>query len=192
MQYVIDTLSSVIPGCNTLKAESIAVIVHNKGKCQIYHGNLKESIYLYAQLIKYGLHVSVQWFWFINIFLYIQDMTKTNIIVNLQVDGLHSWPDARRVFPEVGFLADVHRHMFHVQLKKRVTHDDRDVEFIMFKRDVLDYLHLKYFRDEYNCHFFGAMSCEMIAKELMEYFDCVYVSVYEDAENGAECYVEHL
>ena len=90
-------------------------------------------------------------------------MTKTNIIVNLQVDGLHSWPDARRVFPEVGFLADVHRHMFHVQLKKRVTHDDRDVEFIMFKRDVLDYLHLKYFRDEYNCHFFGAMSCEMIA-----------------------------
>jgi len=60
MQYVIDTLSSVIPGCNALKAESIAVIVHNKGKCQIYHGNLKESIYLYAQLIKYGLHVSVQ------------------------------------------------------------------------------------------------------------------------------------
>jgi hypothetical protein len=115
---------------------------------------------------------------------------KTNVIVNLAVDGLHSWPDARKVFPEVGFLADVHRHMFHMTLKKKVTHDDRDVEFIMFKRDVLDYLHLKYFHEQYNCHFFGPMSCEMIAKELLEYFDCVYVSVFEDAENGAEVSID--
>lgn len=115
---------------------------------------------------------------------------KINVIVNLAVDGLHSWPDARKVFPEVGFLADVHRHMFHMTLKKRVSHDDRDIEFIMFKRDVLDYLHLKYFHAQYNCHFFGPKSCEMIAKELLEYFDCVYVSVFEDAENGAEVSID--
>jgi len=115
---------------------------------------------------------------------------KTNIIVNLSVDGLHSWPDARKVFPEVGFLADVHRHMFHVTLSYRVSHSDRDREFIMFKRDVLDYIHLKYYRQEYNCHFFGAMSCEMIAEELLEYFGCEWVEVFEDGENGARVEID--
>lgn len=114
---------------------------------------------------------------------------KTNVIVNLQLDGMHNWPDAKKVFPEVGFLSDIHRHVFHVTLKKTVHHDDRDIEFVMFKRDVQEYLRNKYYRRDYRSHFFGAMSCEMIAKELLEYFDCVYVSVFEDGENGAEVYI---
>lgn len=114
---------------------------------------------------------------------------NTNVIVTLKIDGMHNWPDARKIFPEVGFLSDLHRHEFHVTLKKRVNHDDRDVEFIMFKRDVQDYLRKKYYREDYRSHFFGAMSCEMIAKELLEYFECVYVSVWEDGENGAEVYI---
>ena len=65
---------------------------------------------------------------------------NTNVIVKLQVEGLHNWPDAAKVFPEVGFLSDLHRHMFHITCKKKVNHDDRDVEFIMFKRDIQDYL----------------------------------------------------
>ena len=114
---------------------------------------------------------------------------KTNVIVKLELDGMHNWPDARKVFPEVGFLSDVHRHVFHITAKKYVMHNDRDVEFIMFKRDVQDYLRNKYYREDYRSHFFGAMSCEMIAKELLEYFDCEYVSVFEDNENGAEVYI---
>jgi len=116
----------------------------------------------------------------------------TNIIINLQVEGLNNWPNAKQVFPDVGFLSDMHRHIFHFQLKKRVNHDDRDVEFIRFKRDVQDYLHLQYYMEEHRCHYFGAMSCEMLAKELVEYFDCVYVSVFEDGENGAEVIVGEL
>jgi len=116
-------------------------------------------------------------------------MVTTNVIVKLAVDGLHSWPDAKKVFPEVGFLSDVHRHMFHFKAKKRVNHDDRDVEFIMFKRDIEEYLHDRYWKQEYRSHFFGSKSCEMLAKEILEYFDCEYVSVFEDDENGAECYV---
>ena len=111
---------------------------------------------------------------------------KTNVIVNIQVDGLHNWPDAKNVFPEVKFLSDPHRHMFHVTCKKRVNHDDRDVEFIIFKRDVKDYLNLKYYDDKERCLSFGPKSCEMIAKELTEHFDLVYCSVFEDDENGAE------
>ena len=48
---------------------------------------------------------------------------KTNVIVKLQVDGIHCWPDAEEVFPEVGFLSDPHRHMFHITCKKRVNQD---------------------------------------------------------------------
>ena len=114
---------------------------------------------------------------------------KTNVIVTMAVEGLHNWPDARNIFPEVGFLSDIHRHVFHITMKKEVFHDDRDIEFIMFKRDVQDYLKMKYHRDDYRCHFFGSKSCEMIAKELLEQFDCIYVSVWEDDENGAECYI---
>jgi len=60
MDHVIETLSGIIPGCNVIKANSIALIVHNSGKCQIYHGFMKEAIYLYAQLVRNGLTVSVQ------------------------------------------------------------------------------------------------------------------------------------
>ena len=112
----------------------------------------------------------------------------TNIVVKLAVDGLHSWPDAKRVCPEVGFLSDIHRHMFYFTVKKRVNHDDRDVEFIMFKRDIEEYLLDKYYNMQYRSHYFGAKSCEMLAREVLEYFDCKYVSVFEDNENGAEVY----
>lgn len=117
---------------------------------------------------------------------------KTNVIVKLQVDGTHNWPMAANFFPEVAFLSDIHRHVFHITLKKAVNHDDRDVEFIMFKRDVLDYLRDKYYDFNSRTHAFGAMSCEMIARELLTHFDCRYVSVFEDDENGAEIEVEHL
>ena len=113
---------------------------------------------------------------------------KTNVIVKLQVEGLHHWPDAAKVFPEVGFLADIHRHIFHITCKKKVNHDDRDVEFIMFKRDVEDYLHQLYWDNESRCMLFGPMSCEMIARTLYEHFDLEYCSVFEDNENGAEIY----
>ena len=113
---------------------------------------------------------------------------NTNVIVKLQVEGLHNWPDAAKVFPEVSFLSDLHRHMFHITCKKKVNHDDRDVEFIMFKRDVEEYLNQEYWDSETRCLLFGSKSCEMIARELYEKFELMYCSVFEDNENGAEIY----
>jgi hypothetical protein len=112
-------------------------------------------------------------------------MSKTNIIVNLEFDGIHNWPAAKEMLPEVAFLSDLHRHKFFVTCKKRVTHDDRDVEIIMFKRDILDYLS-KYFDLQLRSYLLGAMSCEMLARELFQRFDLVYCSILEDNENGAE------
>ena len=114
---------------------------------------------------------------------------KTNIIVKLEIEGLHNWPDAQAIVPEVGFLSSMHRHKWFITAKKQVNHDDRDVEFIMFKRDILDYLLEEYYNNDTRTHEFGAKSCEMLAKEIMEAFECNYVSVFEDNENGAEVYL---
>lgn len=115
---------------------------------------------------------------------------KTNVIAKLELEGLHNWPDAKKVFPEVAFLSDMHRHKWYITAKKQVFHDDRDVEFIMFKRDIEEYLRAKYWREDLRTHMFGAKSCEMLAREILEKFNCEYVSVFEDNENGSECYIE--
>ena len=46
---------------------------------------------------------------------------KTNIIVTLQVEGVHHWPNAKNVFPEVGFLSRSHRHIFNITSKKQIS-----------------------------------------------------------------------
>lgn len=108
---------------------------------------------------------------------------KTSVVISFQMEGIHSWPEARQVFPDVGFLSDPHRHMFHFKLYKEVFHDDRDVEFIRWKREVMNYLRTRY-TDGY-CLNFGRMSCEQIATELAEQYDCYKCEVWEDGENGA-------
>ncbi|MBP6424146.1 MAG: hypothetical protein KA278_00335 [Flavobacterium sp.] len=99
------------------------------------------------------------------------------IIINLQVEGLHQWKDCP--IKEVDFLKDRHRHIFHICIKKTVSHNDRDIEIIYLKREVLNYLGTQPIE-------FGNKSCETIAEELLKEFDADYVSVLEDNENGAE------
>ena len=110
----------------------------------------------------------------------------TNVIVKLQIEGTHHWPDAKNVFPEVKFLSEPHRHIFYITCKHGVHHDDRDVEFIMFKRDIAEYIEQEYYDEKNRIHEFKSMSCEMLARELMDKFQLKYCSVFEDNENGAE------
>ena len=110
--------------------------------------------------------------------------TKTTVIVKLAVEGAHAFEKAKDLFPEVAFLSDRHRHIFNITAAKEVFHDDRDVEFIMFKRQITDYIDRQYYKTSKMCEF-GNMSCEMIAREILEKFDCVWVEVWEDNENGA-------
>ena len=111
---------------------------------------------------------------------------KTYVIVRLQVEGLHNFPAAGELFPEVAFLAHEHRHLFHIEAKVEVFHDNRDKEFIMLKREIEWYLGKSYYNEERKVHVFGPMSCEMIARELLNEFNCKSVKVWEDLENGAE------
>jgi len=54
---VINGLKNYLPECSVLRAEQIAQIVHNKGKCQIYTGFGPQAFMIQSQLIKRGLLV---------------------------------------------------------------------------------------------------------------------------------------
>tara|TARA_B100001057_G_scaffold409402_1_gene424062 strand:- start:266 stop:607 length:342 start_codon:yes stop_codon:yes gene_type:complete len=103
---------------------------------------------------------------------------KTNIIVKLTYAGIHCWKDCPLEL--VKYLRHPHRHTFYITCKKEVNHDDRDIEIILFKKNILDYIDTVYNGD------FGTMSCEMIAKDLVLEFGLNYCEVLEDNENGAE------
>jgi hypothetical protein len=105
------------------------------------------------------------------------------VYCTLQVEGIHSWPGCP--FDEVAYLRVPHRHVFHIKAYKKVTHSDRDVEFIMLKHQLQTHLEVEYYDTTMKCCLFGAKSCEMLAKELIEKFDLVACDVNEDGENGA-------
>jgi hypothetical protein len=108
---------------------------------------------------------------------------EKRIIVKLNIEGLHYWLDCP--IEEVAYLKQLHRHMFHIKIEKNVTHNDRDIEIIEFKHNILQYLRLKYYNSVARTHCFNNMSCEMIAQEILETFDADSVEVLEDNENGA-------
>ena len=58
--YVITSLTTLLPMCNTLRAEQIAMIVHNNNECNIYSGFAPEIYILYANLQKIGLKVQIR------------------------------------------------------------------------------------------------------------------------------------
>lgn len=103
--------------------------------------------------------------------------------IKLQIEGFHNFPDATKVFGEdVDFLEVRHRHNFNIVAKKAVSHDNRDREFILLKREVESYFERTYGRPAE----FGAMSCEAICRDLQEAYDFNYVYCDEDGENFAE------
>jgi hypothetical protein len=118
---------------------------------------------------------------------------KRQIWVTWQKEGIHKYP-AAATDPalatgdeyDVSFLANPHRHMFHFRVWIDVFHNDRDVEFIQFKR---------WCESLYSGH--GAVlsldykSCEMMADDLYIQIASrypnrvVWIEVSEDGENGA-------
>lgn len=110
-------------------------------------------------------------------------LVKQHTVVYCTVlfEAIHNWPSCP--FEEVSYLRDPHRHVFHIKAYKLVYHDDRDVEFIMLKHQVEQYL-----KDKYPTGKLGATSCEMLARELTEKFDLCQCEVSEDGENGAIMY----
>jgi hypothetical protein len=122
----------------------------------------------------------------------IVDAAERKIWVTFRKEGIHRYP-AAATDPklntageyDVSFLASPHRHIFHFRVWIDVFHNDRDIEFIQFKRwleslysgsDIVLALDWK--------------SCEMIADDLYTQIAgryperAVWIEVAEDGENG--------
>lgn len=113
---------------------------------------------------------------------------KTTVVVKLQVEGLHQWKDA----PDgpISFLREPHRHIFYIQCEKQVNHADRDIEIISLKREIEEYLMVRFYAVELKIHNFMGMSCEMIGLILVDTFNLSFCEVLEDNENGARIYAK--
>ena len=117
-------------------------------------------------------------------------MSQDMIWVTFRKEGVHRYP-AALTDPklatgdeyDVSFLGHPHRHMFHFKVYLEVFHDDRDVEFIQFKR----WLENLYNQGTLALDF---KSCEMMADDLhgqisSKYTDRkIWIEVSEDGENG--------
>jgi hypothetical protein len=120
----------------------------------------------------------------------IQSAAQRQIWVTFRKEGIHRYPaaatDPALSTPgeyDVSFLGNAHRHIFHFQVWIDVFHNDRDLEFIQFKR----WLEGLYSKDILDLDF---KSCEMIADDLYLQIAARYpkravkIDVSEDGENG--------
>jgi hypothetical protein len=120
----------------------------------------------------------------------IMEKAERKIWITFRREGIHRYP-AAATDPalctagemDVSFLANAHRHIFHFRVWIDVFHNDRDIEFIQFKR----WLDGLYSKDILELDF---KSCEMIADDLyvqiaQRYPErAVWIEVAEDGENG--------
>jgi hypothetical protein len=123
-----------------------------------------------------------------------QDIRPNKMIwVTFRKEGIHKYPAALEDPSlatgdeyDVSFLGYPHRHIFHFRVWINVQHNDRDIEFIQFKR---------WLESLYNGQ--GATlkldykSCEMMSDELYNIITLKYpgreiwIEVSEDGENGS-------
>ena len=117
----------------------------------------------------------------------------SKIWVTFRKEGIHCYP-AAATDPalatgdeyDVSFLGTPHRHIFHFKVGIQVFHDDRDIEFIQFKR----WLENLYSGKESVLQL-NYKSCEMISDDLFTQIAAryngreIFIEVSEDGENGS-------
>jgi len=121
------------------------------------------------------------------------EKAKREIWVTFTKEGVHKYPGADTDpklatggWDDVSFLGVPHRHIFHFRVCIEVFHNDRDIEFIQFKR------WLERLYSEEGVVQLDYKSCEMIADELYTHIAerypgrSVTISVAEDNENGCQ------
>ena len=122
----------------------------------------------------------------------IAQAAKRTIFVTFQKEGIHCYPAAATDpslktgdMYDVSFLGTPHRHIFHFRVGIDVFHNDRDIEFIQFKR----WLEGLYSGQDSVLNL-DYKSCEMISDELYDIIKAkysdreVWIEVSEDGENG--------
>ena len=121
------------------------------------------------------------------------ERARREIWVTFTKEGVHKYPGADTDpklatggWDDVSFLGVPHRHIFHFRVSIEVFHNDRDIEFIQFKR------WLQRLYSEEGTLDLDYKSCEMISDELYTHIADRYpgrsvtISVAEDNENGCQ------
>ena len=116
---------------------------------------------------------------------------KKYIWVTFRKEGIHKYPAALEDPKlktgdeyDVSFLGYPHRHIFHFKVWIDVFHNDRDIEFIQFKRWLEKLYSEKTLELDYK-------SCEMMSDDLFDKIQeryperSVWIEVSEDGENGS-------
>lgn len=104
---------------------------------------------------------------------------KNMIFITTKFEGFHKYIDAPE---EVKFLRHEHRHLFNVKVYIEVFNNERDIEFILFKRYIENLIKQKNM---------GGMSCETISDNLHRIISLdypereIWIEVNEDNENGS-------
>ena len=95
---------------------------------------------------------------------------KRFIKVSFQKEGVHMFPGADTDpkyatgdWDDVSFLGYPHRHIFHFYVTVGVEHNDRDIEFIQLKRELLRTFDQGVIKLDHQ-------SCEMVAESLINCF----------------------
>jgi len=123
-----------------------------------------------------------------------QDIRPNKMIwVTFRKEGIHKYPAALTDSNlatgdkyDVSFLGHPHRHIFHFRVWIGVHHNDRDIEFIQFKR----WLEELYNGDQAVLQL-DYKSCEMMSDDLYDIISKkypnreVWIEVSEDGENGS-------
>jgi len=125
------------------------------------------------------------------------DSATRTIWVTFQKEGIHKYP-AALTDPllatgdeyDVSFLGHPHRHTFHFKVGIEVFHNDRDIEFIQFKRWLENLYSNGTLALDYK-------SCEMISDDIYTSVASRYpdrnvtINVSEDNENGCEIFYKY-
>lgn len=124
----------------------------------------------------------------------VKENAKRQIWVTFQKEGVHKYP-AAATDPalatgdeyDVSFLGVPHRHIFHFRVAIDVFHNDRDIEFIQFKRWLENLYRDSILQLDFK-------SCEMMSDDLyLKIADrypgrAMKIEVSEDGENGCSIY----
>ena len=135
---------------------------------------------------------------------YMKSKVNRSIWVTFKKEGIHKYPAALNDpklatgdWDDVSFLGHPHRHIFHFRVRIEVRHNDRDIEFIQFKR----WLERLYsgqgdggVETDGEVLVLDYKSCEMIADDLYKAISAKYpgrfveIEVSEDGENGCSIF----
>ena len=130
-----------------------------------------------------------------------QDVRPNKMIwVTFQKEGIHKYPAALEDPAlatgdeyDVSFLGYPHRHIFHFRVWISVQHNDRDIEFIQFKRWLTSLYQPSSSSDDSQGSVLNLdyKSCEMMSDDLYDVISNkypgreVWIEVSEDGENGS-------